>query len=350
MSIRTGACLASGVARATLASGPIPNSSLGPAGPAPAAFLAAVVVAARVVAGAPLVGLVVEIHCPRRGSGPGSVGWECRGGPASPARPQAPSSTATRTGASATRSCSGFCASGLLHRLGRPEKGRPSRPVSGRVPACLARSALAAGAGADRRSTLPLPGSLALAWSLGGVFFLPWARRARHEPLAVRGDLVAAAGQLGQPLEGGRVQLVALLGALAGQVGLAEALVVEAVGRPGGGGARPGTGRGGAPGLWSPEPGRRSRGRPGSRPGAGRRGRGRLGAVHGGHDAPGGVPQGRRDVAGGGSGHAAHGQGAHQGHGQQADPATPGRPRRLPEADDGSPRPGRGPQLGQAAA
>jgi hypothetical protein len=87
-----------------LASGPIPNSSLGPAGSAPAAFLAAVVVAAVVVAGVPLVGLVVS-HRLAAPSPPGAARWEVTAGAArpSPARPQAPSRTATRTGASATR-------------------------------------------------------------------------------------------------------------------------------------------------------------------------------------------------------------------------------------------------------
>ena len=64
-SIRTGACLASGLVRASSASGPMPNSSLGPEGlSVVAAGRAVVVVGTRrrvVVVGASLVGLGVAI-------------------------------------------------------------------------------------------------------------------------------------------------------------------------------------------------------------------------------------------------------------------------------------------------
>ena len=133
MSIRTGACLASGVARATSASGPIPNSSLGPAGSASAFLAAVVVVAALVVVGAPLVGLAVSHHLAAR-SRPGAVGWEVTAGAArpSPARPQAPSRTATRTGVSAIS---------VLQRLLRTWASPASAGATGEGPPQPVRSA-----------------------------------------------------------------------------------------------------------------------------------------------------------------------------------------------------------------
>ena len=186
------------------------------------------------------------------------------------------------------------------------------------------------------------PGLLvARLWVLLGILRLgvAWLGAWRLEALTVGLDLALATGRAGQRLKCGGVQLPARLGALASQVGTAEALQARAGGRGDAGAARCRDGRGG---RWRRLDSVATAGRLCARR-RGRKSAGRFAAADSNQDAPGRLAHRFGKVAGGRRGHPSGGEGAGNGNGGQPDPASPPPLRGAV----GGPGHGHSPQLGE---